>query len=203
MLSVRELLQYPNVIRDNIEEVYIQAGVDEHLESSQWYPLAHSFCLDLANKYNRSHIQVSGICSALSPQKSWPENQRITEDYLKGRNKHNKVQIGKCKEIVKTNSFEEIMSILNGEKTKSFFANIYNPKDSTYITIDRHILAICLGEKCTDVTVRQYHLLKDIIVDYAKEKNVHPVDFQSLLWVTWRKIKNYKYEKSKSVPGPF
>jgi hypothetical protein len=189
-----ELFKYPSVIKDNLEEVYIQSDISDHLEGSQWYPLASSFCQTIAEKYSKPYIQICGITAALSPLKEWGENKKLVEQYLNGVHKHTSLQINKAHAICRTESHDEILKILNGPKISNFFGNIYNPKDERYCTIDRHMIASCTTLPIETVTSVQYEKLKKVILEFSYSKNYLPSQIQGILWLTWKRIKPKWYD---------
>ena len=86
----------------------------------------------------------------------------------------------------------------SGFKTASFFVNIASPKDTNFVTIDRHQFAICRNlKKSSDgktPTKKVYEILKEIHIETAKELNILPHELQSVTWSTYRtEILGYKY----------
>jgi len=185
---------YTKRVVNNILEVYDQSN-----DKSDWYQEANDFAWDLANKYlggtENCHASVCGIIAALSPLKSWEENKKIAISFLKGdKVKHTKTMAGKAYAISKSDGqIDTIVGILNGLKITSFFLNIYNPKTSQAVTIDRHAISIAVGQIMTDnfsMTHKQYSFFQNAYRVAAEMRDVRPLQMQAVTWVTWRMMKD-------------
>ena len=188
---------YRKTTVDNILKVY---NDDTFEFKGNWYKEAHKLSMSLANRHQLNYLQVSGIIAALSPLKSWEENKRITESFLKvGIGEHTAMLLGKAKEIETYNgdfSREFILATLNGNKISNFFLNIAFPKDVQAVTIDRHAIAVCLGRNILEseqrLTTNQYNFFLSCYVDASKVLNVIPNVVQSQTWEKWRALKAQK-----------
>lgn len=178
-------------ILSNIEEVVEQATFSILKQAKEWYPTAHTILKGYSKRYNVDFEVVVGICSCLSPMKYWMNNLQLTENFLKGgRYGHFTKQIQKAEKILKLDGIENketqiesIMFELNGLKTINFFRNILEPLNNDYLTIDRHVLKVCYGNKIESLTNKQYEFLKQILIEQAKKHNFANTEYQSLLWL--------------------
>jgi len=179
----------------------------EYTGESDWYQTAHKLAVQLATKYNTTTLQTSGVIAALSPLKSWDENKRIAEAYLKnGEAYHTGAMISKADDIINYNGSmteEFILVTLNGNKIQNFFLNIAFPKVSLGVTIDRHAVSAAVGEALPDsmlrsITDKQYEFFADAYKKAAIKVGILPHEMQAVVWVKWRKLKEAK--KYAEVP---
>lgn len=186
---------YRKRVKDNIRRVYLDSRVDI---TTDWYIEANIFAMKLASKYGVDFITVSGIIAALSPLKSWDENKKIAEGFLRnGKGKHTRNMISKAKQITlfKGNFQREfILNELNGNKIKAFFLNIAYPTGAEAVTIDRHAISIALSRPIVDnegtnITLKQYNFFVSCYTEVAKELNLRPSMLQSVTWEKWRILK--------------
>ena len=182
-------------VKNNILRVYKSAD-----NYTDWYEDAYNFCEYLSDKYNTPINSVIGIVSALSPLKNWDKNKEIAEYYLdtgcvKRDNKYINFpnQCNKAIVIRNTEDEVEILGILKGEKTKSFYLNIRYPEKNNKVTVDRHAIAVALGRVATDeeqaLTVKHYKFFEDCYKWTAELLGIRPLLLQSITWETWRKTK--------------
>jgi hypothetical protein len=178
----------------NIETIYNKCTSDDINNGRTWYENAKSFSIYLSKKYNVTEIQSAGIIAALSPQKSWINNMKITEHFIESNGKasvHTGTQLSKASYILKNSLItEEVYHILGGMKTKNFFYNIYNPDNNKAVTIDRHHLNVCYAEDIKGCTDKQYEFLKENTIIFANQINMIPSMLQATLWVCWKRIKS-------------
>ncbi len=169
-------------------------------QPNEWYEEAHILAQNLAYKYLGSNqgaslAKVCGIIAALSPLKSWDENKKIAESFLRdGRAKHTKMMSDKAKAILNgSGEIDEISEILNGLKITSFFLNILDPFSSAAVTIDRHAVSIAIGKKVTGdklkMTGNQYEFFANCYRIAGAKLNLRPLTVQSTTWTTWRELK--------------
>ena len=189
---------------DNILSVYHNPDFSG---GYNWYDKANELANVLATKYGLTTLQVAGIIASLSPLKSWEENKKIAVQFLiNGNGKHTEAMKSKARDIkAYSDSFERefILATLNGNKISSFFVNIAYPNEGSYVTIDRHAIAICLGRNINEnegkgITDKQYEFLASCYRQAAEILDIVPNKVQSVTWVKWRKLKNAK--KFEDVP---
>lgn len=179
----------------------------EFSADKNWYVEANQLAQNLARKYNVDVLQASGVIASLSPLKSWDENKKIAEAFLRtGRAKHTAAMTNKAKDILTykgTAQREYILNTLNGNKIQSFFLNIAFPTVSDKVTIDRHAVAIALGRNAKDnelkdITDNQYLFFEDCYKAAAAKAGLLPHELQAVTWVKWRLLKTK--EKFADVP---
>jgi hypothetical protein len=183
------------VVKNNIIRVYDKAD-----SYSDWYKDANAFCKYLSDSYKIPLNSVVGIVSALSPLKTWDKNKEIAEYYLDKDivKKDNKFinfpkQCDKAMKIRHTDSEVDILDILRGEKTKSFYLNISYPERMVNVTVDRHAIAVALGRVATDeeqaLSKNHYKFFEDCYKWTAEALGIRPLLLQSITWETWRNLK--------------
>ena len=212
-MSKRRLLRgsYTNIIK-----IYEKASDEIKAEGENWYKDAHviaqnvgDILLDKAFHITdevQAQMLGAGIIACFSPQMVWEKNIRAANVFA--RDIHTKpvwitnrdyekalsmVQ-GFCNGVM---SCEFIMKQL-GEgalKTRPFFMNIYQPKGTVKdngITVDRHAIAIYLGEIPNPLQVgrafspngnsqiqNSYKIASDRL-------GVHHNTLQATTWLEWR-----------------
>jgi len=183
-------------VKNNIMRIYKMAD-----NYSDWYEDANKFCICLSETYKVPLDNVVGIVSALSPLKNWDKNKEIAEYFIKTNSvkKDNKYinfpnQCKKAIWIMVAVSEVDILNILKGEKTKSFYLNIKYPNREVNVTVDRHAIAVALGRIATDeeqsLTKRHYKFFEDCYKWTALLLGIRPLLLQSIVWEVWREIKN-------------
>lgn len=184
-------------IVENILDVYYNDQVDSE---TGWYQNANELAVELANRYDSCPLKVAGIIASLSPLKSWDENKRIAESFLRnGESYHTGIFQSKAEAILEGDSCRErILEILNGNKIQNFFLNIAFPKLVNAVTIDRHAVSIAHGytvedSKLKGITDKQYNFFKACYVEAARIAGVLPNEMQAVTWVKWRKLKAQDY----------
>ena len=190
---------------DNILTVYNNPNFKG---GSDWYSEANQFASTLAKSFGLTDLQVAGIIASLSPLKSWSENKKIAEQFLRnGNGMHTQTFKDKAKEIKLYNSSSQrefILATLNGNKISNFFLNIAFPYADNHVTIDRHAIAVILGRSIKEnegagITDKQYEFLASCYRDASKVLGVLPNVVQSVTWVKWREMK----QANKFVDVPF
>lgn len=174
---------------DNIINAWNQSTA-----SRDWYRDAHSFGIDLYLMYETSIVKIFGIIAALSPQKSWIENKRLAKAFLSGNESgHTRVNLNKARRILdlSTSNKEDVLDILNGEKTKAFFLNMLEPNTVNGVTIDRHAVEIAVGKVLPNhkMTVRQYQFFERCYFIAANKIGILPHELQAVTWEYWREYK--------------
>lgn len=157
----------------------------------RWYFQVNDYCLLLSELYNIPLIKVAGILSALSPNNTFRGNVKSLEKFLKYKTDCKVSTFNGQKEKAKQIYFidnpteDKIKNILNGEKTKAFFENIYRPYSSTAVTIDLWMLRIFKING--SLTKKKYKELETKIQQQAESYGVRPHELQAKLWVDVRK----------------
>ena len=186
----------------NILKVYRRATAEDTVEGVQWYERAKRIS-DIVAKDTGLHINtVIGVMAALSPNNNWKLNIRNTQDMCRawingddiddfkvstyGPNKR------KAWSMLEDNLIEDddILTRLNGQKTRSFYSNIRGLDE---VTIDGHALNIARGVRInltndqTNIGERLYRELQAAYVRAAKRVGIQPHELQAITWTTWRR----------------
>lgn len=190
---------------DNIIKIYNDNRVKH--EGHDWYATANELANSMAMEFGLTTLQVAGIIASLSPLKSWDANKRIARQFLiNGNGKHTEAMKDKARQIKLYNSSSQrefILATLNGNKISNFFLNIAFPFADNHVTIDRHAIAVILGRSIkgnegAGITDKQYEFLASCYRDASKILGVLPNVVQSVTWVKWKQLKEYK--KFETVP---
>lgn len=181
---------YTKTCVDNIIDAFHNGNRDDLNWYSRAYGLAHQMASQTTNVTVR---QACGVIAALSPLKSWKENLSLAEQFVIQRKfeGHTKLCVHKAKRILSVDTMPEILDILNGEKIKSFFLNMYLYRENTGATIDRHAIEIALGKRITDhrITLKQYQFFEKCYLLASNYEDVLPHQLQAVTWEYWRKHK--------------
>lgn len=184
-------------IVNNIVSVFDMAGEDER---NDWYGEAKKWATDFLSAnigiYSGHDLnRFVGVVAALSPLKAWEQNKALAEKLfaMKGLDSgHTEVFIKKANKIYDSAGNEEyILSVLNGDKIKSFYLNIRHPEKVGSVTIDRHALSVSLHrwlktDKERRVTALQYKFFKECYIEAAAKMNVTPQHLQGVTWSSFR-----------------
>lgn len=176
-------------IKKNLEKAWEKSHASLILEAKEWYPKTRDYIEELAKSNSLEITQVSGIFSALSPQKSVSENKKLAEAFLKGkRSGHYRNQIKKAERILYTTRPRDIDKILHGYKTVSFFRHIYTPWDDRYCVNDSHIIKVSNGGKIAYITPKRYKMMSDCIKNHAKKVNLKVSECQAAFWLISKEL---------------
>lgn len=178
-------------ITDVFEYVMSNTSEAELFDAVNWYPLANSFCAAWAENFGLTIAQFAGIVAALSPQLSWEKNKAQALETIarlqNGRTLDGMMAYPANKaKAIRIFKGENPLSVLGGNKVRSFYQNIM--LDTESVTIDRHACAIALYGLNTDksgqvsVTDKLYKLLARAYADVAHNYDVAPFVIQSVTW---------------------
>lgn len=180
---------------ENIVACFDRATPAEFQDGMHWYPRAHEFARDLDSDVWRA----AGVIAALSAQKEWNLNMRLAmRAYLTGTVIGNTgVQNGKAQRILDGNhSPDEILSILNGEKTKQFATAIAQNGISDIAVIDRHAHDIAMGRVFDNdkrvIGKVLYRTMAEAYYQASIEAGISVAQIQAITWVTWKREKKEK-----------
>jgi|DEB0MinimDraft_10_1074344.scaffolds.fasta_scaffold51618_2 hypothetical protein len=205
-------------IKNNIMKVY---NVSLESEKNDWYKEANVFGSQVSEflfNYTGREVskrQVLGIVSALSPLKEWSKNKDLAVDLIYSgdcghmqRNKQKALDIlnlqysgsghpmdSQRDEVFKEENVyydDEILKILNGDKTKRFYLNMVYPSGGG-VTVDRHAIAIAIGRTATDkeqsISSAVYTFLEECYIMTSETLGLTPLHLQSITWQAWKRIK--------------
>tara|TARA_R110000737_G_C14624761_1_gene494639 strand:- start:50659 stop:51282 length:624 start_codon:yes stop_codon:yes gene_type:complete len=184
---------YTKTCVDNVVQLAMESNPDDR----NWYQDAYNFALELSYQYNVGVQRVVGIIAALSPMKSWDENKRLAEEYLKG-NRYGTygTLLGKADDIMYLEhdnvSDENILDILNGQKISAFYLNINHYQKSTTVTVDRHAVEIAMDTILDNhqMTAKQYAFFQNVYIIASDKLGYLPHELQAVTWVSWRMLKH-------------
>lgn len=176
-------------MRNKLEQYLSRATPEQVNAGANWYWLAHAHACELAERYKLSVVKVSGIIAALSPNNKWERNLIDTGLFLETPSIDTKVctytaNRVKALEIYNLQDeddavlFTEVTGILGGRKTKSFFANIYNPLSSMRVTVDLWMFRAC-GVKNT---AKNYLAIEQAIIELSINTGWMPHVIQAVIW---------------------
>ena len=155
----------------------------------EWYNNARRFSIEHAKINDISPYKVAGIIAALSPKNKWERNLLDTINVLKYKDDLSKYNVctfntnrDKALQILKlkdnNNLIDNIIKILNGIKTVSFFKNIMGIDDHNTVTVDMWMYRLSNLPR----TLPNYQLIQQVILQVAKRLNILGKHVQELLW---------------------
>ena len=180
---------------ENVVACLERATPQEYADGMAWYSVAHDF----ARSLDSDAWRAAGVIAALSAQKEWKLNMRIAaRAYETGIVTGNTgVQNDKAQRIL-DGSFtpDEILAILNGDKTTQFCSAIATNGESDIAVIDRHAHDIAMGRvfdnKERKIGKRLYRTMAAHYSEAAKECGISVNQIQAITWVRWRNEKGLK-----------
>lgn len=190
----------------NIVHVLNQANETDFIEGEKWYRDARLFCYEISRKYDVSFRKVCAILAALSPRNKWQRNKADCESLVKYLKQGGKMpqcatysaMVNKAIKLYhsKVDSTFTMLTILNGQKIKAFFLNIYD-FNSDCVTVDSWIQLISLGEylavdKRPSLSKNDYRLIEESIKEIASTKGVKPPVMQAVLWISFKRMTEQK-----------
>ena len=189
-------------IKNNIMKTYL---LRIEKENNHWYQEANEWAVEVSEflfKFSGRRIsvkQVLGVVSALSPMQEWNKNKEIAIDLIMtGDCGYMERGKQKARDILRLGGHfrhfdSEIKSILNGEKTKTFYENMVYPTRSSGVTVDRHAISIAIGHIADDkeqsISKDVYTFIEKCYIMTAETLGLAPLHLQSITWQTWKRIK--------------
>ena len=189
-------------IKNNIMKTYL---LRIEKENNHWYQEANEWAVEVSEfllsftGQNVSVQQVLGVVSALSPMQEWNKNKEIAIDLIMtGDCGYMERGKQKARDILRLGGHfrhfdTEIKSILNGEKTKTFYENMVYPTRSSGVTVDRHAISIAIGHIADDkeqsISKDVYTFIEKCYIMTAETLGLAPLHLQSITWQTWKRIK--------------
>lgn len=178
----------------NITRCFRRASQRDTLSGMDWYARARRLALDLDPQ---NPARAAGVIAAMSPLMSWPQNVRQAKNVYSGVGAK-----GLSRNVAKAHAIHngaEPLSILGGEKVRSFFLNIVFPENGTPVTIDRHAIDIACGKVQSDAerskvirgkagyaTVAEMYRRAAAILSKEYGVPILPQQVQAVTWVSWR-----------------
>jgi hypothetical protein len=162
------------------------------LTGLNWYPDAFNYANELSNDFNLPLNKVVGIIAAFSPLKRWEQNKHIAKIFLTGPSLNGlhftSLQLKAMNILYHCTTDSDILNELNGIKIQAFFTNILNVNQCKTVTIDRHIINLCIptAKQSTTITKVQYTYLAKCLVECSKKLNITPAQLQAVIWVNYK-----------------
>jgi hypothetical protein len=193
---------------DSILATYFQSTKLDRQEGFNWYANAHSICETIANEYDIPLNVAVGVMSALSPNNKWARNVEDTENFIRAHcleiaypkvctfhdNKHKAIRIIEC-----ASNEEEILRILNGNKTKAFYSCIAHSGNTDLACIDGHAYNIYNGtvsnlKEVPSITDKAFRIIQEAYMNAAEIiSNVTgeyhtAAQVQAITWCCYRRL---------------
>lgn len=155
--------------------------------TKRWYREARGFCKELASIHDLPVRNVAAIVSALSPSVSWDLNKRDAINFVRTRGQTNVSTYGnqarKARLLLNPDlTKRQVLQILGGDKTKSFFLNILEPMTTGPVTLDRHAYAALDINGSGYVSVGDRRGAKKAYREAAELVGLRPHEFQAIIW---------------------
>lgn len=168
----------------NIITRYGQASIEQKIAGERWYVTANQ----LAHMISDGEIvKGAGVIAALSANKSWSENVKISKrTFATGTaSGHVRRQLEKAERIMLG---EDPETVLGGHKTLNFYRCLVNPQHPSAVCIDRHAHDVAVGETYGDrdrglSAQGRYNLLADAYREAARRLGTNPATVQAVTWV--------------------
>lgn len=179
-------------LKANILSAYSRATSEERSNGMAWYDYAHKVALRIAN----GNLELGAAMLAVtSPMQKWERNVIVAEHAFTYGFPYPGMKSIMSK-VIRLLEGEEPSTVVNGEKTTSFFNNIVNPNGSQ-VTIDRHAYDIAVGQIHTDktrpsITKKMYAEFSEAYRAAADELGMVTLELQAVTWVAWRREKGIK-----------
>lgn len=187
----------------NLKKVFDLAPVSLKASALLSYSRYNTIVELIARQNGFSGRTAAGVFSALSPNNDYLGNLRDTNTLLKAAKR------GADLDDFKVSTFgankrkawgiangHDPMDVLLAPKTRNFFVNVHDPKNTGHVTIDGHMHNIWIGDREPLQIRKLNHRLYDEIAwdtrEAAFEMQVIPCQFQAVVWQQWRLMHNIK-----------
>lgn len=189
----------------NLTRVVTQIDATDWSEGLTAYPRYRETMQRIGNHYGYSLESTTAAFCALSPNNDYWGNLRSLVTLMRGRNLGAEPEdlvvstYNQCKfRAWRFLNGDDFLTVTRGPKTRAFYRNILNPDDTESVTVDGHMYSIWVGDRMTMVdAVRRrirYQTVADGIKVMARHMGLIPNQLQSMLWFTWKRIHQIKYE---------
>lgn len=181
----------------NILRTYRKATPADLHDGLNWYSTAHTFARGLANRYSLpgGHTQAAAIIAALSPQRSWGDNQRAADHLCRtGTTWGLPLNVLKAQRLLHGESPIAVLNATSGKsghKVRAFYVCIAEAGKTDAVCVDRHAFAIAQGRSTSgdyNATPKQYLATADAYVRAAADTPHTPAQLQAVTWVTHRRL---------------
>lgn len=146
-----------------------------------WYKVAMDKCLGISERADVPIHKVVGVVAVISPKMSWENNLRQAEVLCKTRDCSalSRSKANACNILDYVGPNEELVTLIRGKKTRSFFCNIANI-GTQIVTLDSHMGEIC---GVPNWTPRQYDKWEEKLVWMAQDLRIEARALQATLWL--------------------
>ncbi len=176
----------------NILKMLGMATEAEWNDGFTWYERAYAECVLISRETNVPVYSVIGVMAAMSPQKNWDENIRLTRESCLLRRGIG--QVGRqCDKATRIIRGEDWRSTLTGPKERAFAECIRGSRSE--VVLDRHAYDVAVGEVTNDkarkVLSREdtREAIAEVYREVAVGMNLLPHQVQAITWVVWRNRK--------------
>lgn len=198
-----------NLYIANIKSTYYQALQYPTVVSTgmNWYLTANSIAQGLSRRHNVSLEIACGVIAALSPNNRWERNLIDADLMLKHFRLGDKIDSFKSATYNhnKEKAWQIVhginpLEVLKGDKTRSFYQCIFNPKSDS-VCIDSHAINIALGRQQTiaktqglttpkyELLAKAYRIATHEINQESLESRVQCMQVQAVTWTLYRVLR--------------
>jgi hypothetical protein len=197
-------------LTNNINAVLATATPEDWAEGMEWYRVAHTFALGLAEENDTDVATAAGVLASISPRLNWGLNQAYAERMFRdGDAPILGLSKGKTLRILGGENPSVVFappegSPRSGQKVRAFYECILRPEDTDAVCIDGHAYDIATGlgsasetERKKLVRVGVYEEIADAYRAVARERGIRPWQAQAVAWVAWRRQRGMKDHESR------
>jgi hypothetical protein len=168
-----------------MELIILELFLKATKEGLYWYAEAYDKCEVLAKEYGLSLEQSIGIVAVLSPKCPWDKNIFNATVVITGSGTPTALgaNIKKANRIL---NGEPPLSVLSGNKVRSFYFNILRRGFDSNVTIDTHILRV-IGRPSFTPKPGVYNQIVEAFRTVGKWVGYSPAQVQSVVWCYARK----------------
>ncbi len=185
-------------MRSNIWSLLMCASDQEIHEGMHFYEGANGLCRLLSSIYGVTIESVCGLYAALSPLNTWDTNvdnvihilrHVIRSEPFIGVNTTHRNR-DKAFRIIKG---EDPLSVLRGDKVRSFYRAMVDPSNVDHYPIDRHLINAALGTKVTKntelrgIVTPNYQKVESVYRDLGKREGIGN-RLASIIWFVQRRV---------------
>ena len=151
-----------------------------------WYKNANRTCLEIAKEVEQPLDIVVKTLAFLSPSNKWERNIIDTKNILNAHK--NKIPLNDIKVCTFNSNKTKVIKLLEGKNTtitgrkvSSFYHNIYYPKTSNKVTIDRWIMRLIIN-KDKSPSSKEYDQIESEFQRVAEGLDLLPSELQAVCW---------------------
>lgn len=195
----------------NIARVYSLVDAVDRDEGMQSYARYNATLHRFAEHFGFGFVQVVAAFASLSPNNDYTNNVRSLVSLMAG------IKKGLVLKQIKVSTYnhcrdraydilvgeKDFLAEVRGPKIRSFYMNIINPMDGRFVTIDGHMYSLWRGRRfrMKEVALGKFdytRVARDFKL-FARQQRLIPNQLQAMLWFTWKRIHNVKYDPQMSL----